>query len=197
MKYNMAVRTDGPKLRDGIHLVVLAAALRDRTNVVHVNDALGDCAVHGAKVEAAHGTDLSVILDASPPSSGGDLEHPKGLCSTLHGFSLHAATSARADDAVGREALCKYILRPPTAQVNIRLGSDDLVRRQLRRPFSDGTSALDLDPWSLLVRHRRRCRLRVFIRSGTRGCCRPPVNGGLVPSHRRSRRPTPTIRTAA
>src|SRR5690606_36770724 len=126
---------------------------------------LVDCAVHGAKVEAAHGTDLSVILDASSPSSGGDLDHPKGLYSTLHGFSLHAATSARADDAVGREALCKYILRPPIAQENIRRGSDDLVRLQLKRPLSDGTFALDLDPLCLLVRHRRRCRLRVFIRS--------------------------------
>jgi hypothetical protein len=67
-------------------------------------------------------------------------------------FSLHAATTARADDAVGREALCKYILRPPIAQENIRLVADDLVRLQLKRPFSDSTFALDLDPLALLVR---------------------------------------------
>ena len=81
-----------------------------------------------------------------------DLEYPKGLCAAAHGFSLHAATTARADDPVGREALCKYILRPPIAQQNIRLVSDDLVRLELKRPFSDGTFALDLDPLSLLVR---------------------------------------------
>ena len=83
---------------------------------------------------------------------GRDLEHPKGLCATLQGFSLHAATTARADDDAGREALCKYILRPPIAQENLQLSSDDLVRLQLKRPFSDGTFALDLDPLSLLVR---------------------------------------------
>jgi hypothetical protein len=32
------------------------------------------------------------------------------------GFSLHAATTAAADDDAGREALCKYVLRPPLAQ---------------------------------------------------------------------------------
>lgn len=83
---------------------------------------------------------------------GRDLEYPKGLCATAHGFSLHAATTARADDAVGREALCKYILRPPIARENIQLVAGDLVRLQLKRPFSDGTFALDRDPLSLLVR---------------------------------------------
>jgi hypothetical protein len=83
---------------------------------------------------------------------GQELQHPKGLCAAAHGFSLHAATTARADDDAGREALCKYILRPPIAQENIQLGSDNLVRLQLKRPFSDGTFALDLDPLSLLVR---------------------------------------------
>jgi hypothetical protein len=42
-------------------------------------------------------------------SPGRELEYPKGLCATAHGFSLHAATTARADDAIGREALCKCI----------------------------------------------------------------------------------------
>ena len=83
---------------------------------------------------------------------GPDLEHPKGLCATAHGFSLHAATTARADDDAGREALCKYILRPPIARENIQLVADDLVRLKLKRPFSDGTFALDLAPLSLLVR---------------------------------------------
>ena len=58
----------------------------------------------------------------------------------------------RAGDAAGREALCKYILRPPVAQERVRLIADDLVRIELKRPFSDGTFALDLDPLALLVR---------------------------------------------
>jgi hypothetical protein len=68
------------------------------------------------------------------------------------GFSLHAATTARADDPLGREALVRYILRPPIAQDRVLLLPGDLVRIQLRRPFRDGTFAVDLDPLSLLCR---------------------------------------------
>src|SRR5262249_57346846 len=68
------------------------------------------------------------------------------------GFSLHAATHAGAHDPRGREALVKYILRPPIADEHVRLLPDDLVRIQLKRPFRDGTWAIDLDPLSLLSR---------------------------------------------
>lgn len=44
-----------------------------------------------------------------------ELLHTKALCATDGGFSLHAATTAKAGDAAGREALCKYVLRPPIA----------------------------------------------------------------------------------
>ena len=50
------------------------------------------------------------------------------------GFSLHAATHAGAHDPRGREALVKYILRPPLADEHLRLVPDDLVRIQLKRP---------------------------------------------------------------
>jgi len=68
------------------------------------------------------------------------------------GFSLHAATTASADDAAGREALAKYILRPPLAQERLHLLDDGLVRIELKRAFSDGTVAVDMDPLSLLCR---------------------------------------------
>ncbi len=66
------------------------------------------------------------------------------------GFSLHAATTAKADDARGREALVRYALRPPIAQERLHILPNDLVRIELKRPFSDGT--IDLDPLSLLCR---------------------------------------------
>jgi Putative transposase/Transposase zinc-binding domain len=78
--------------------------------------------------------------------------YKKALCAAALGFSLHAATTASAGDAAGREALCKYVLRPPIAQDRIQLVADDLVRLVLKKPFSDGTFALDLDPLSLLAR---------------------------------------------
>ena len=44
------------------------------------------------------------------------------------GFSSHAATRAGADDEKGREALLKYILRPPLATEWLLPDSDGLVR---------------------------------------------------------------------
>ena len=81
------------------------------------------------------------------------------------GFSLHAATTAKADDARGREALVRYALRPPIAQERLHILPNDLVRIELKRPFSDGTVAIDLDPLSLL------CRLAASV---------PPPNFHLV-----------------
>jgi hypothetical protein len=68
------------------------------------------------------------------------------------GFSLHAATRAGPADEQGREALLKYILRPPLASGRLLPGPDGLVRIALKKPFSDGTVAVDLDPLSLLCR---------------------------------------------
>lgn len=74
------------------------------------------------------------------------------LCVAELGFSLHAATEAGADDERGREALVRYALRPPLAQERLSLLDSGLVRIELRRPFRDGTVAVDLDPLSLLCR---------------------------------------------
>jgi len=68
------------------------------------------------------------------------------------GFSLHAATRAGGEDEKGREALLKYVLRPPLASERLLPGPDGLVRIALKKPFSDGTYAIDLDPLSLLCR---------------------------------------------
>ena len=90
---------------------------------------------------------------------GVDITGP--LSVTEMGFSLHAATTANPDDAPGREALVRYALRPPIAQERLHLLPDELVRIELKRPFSDGdaeewlknqTVAIDLDPLSLLCR---------------------------------------------
>jgi hypothetical protein len=83
------------------------------------------------------------------------------LSVTEMGFSLHAGTTASAEDARGREALVRYALRPPIAQERLHILPNDLVRIELKRPFRDGdaeewlknhTVAIDLDPLSLLCR---------------------------------------------
>ena len=84
--------------------------------------------------------------------AGTPMQFDKPLCARLDGFTLHAATRAGALDARAREALLKYVLRPPIAQERVTQGPDGLVRIALKRPFADGTFAVDLDPLSLLSR---------------------------------------------
>ena len=105
---------------------------------------------------------------------GVDITAP--LSVTEMGFSLHAATTASADDTRGRDALVRYALRPPIAQERLHILPDNLVRIELKRPFRDGTVAIDLDPISLL------CRLAASV---------PPPGCHLVhsPTHRSRHRP--------
>jgi Putative transposase len=65
---------------------------------------------------------------------------------------LHAATHAGAHDQAGREALLRYVLRPPVAQERVELRPDGLVRITLKKAYADGTVAVDMDPLSLLCR---------------------------------------------
>jgi len=74
------------------------------------------------------------------------------LCCDELGFGLHAATTAGAENDAARARLVRYVLRPPIASDRVTQGPDDLVRILLRKPFKDGTTAIDLDPLSLLSR---------------------------------------------
>jgi hypothetical protein len=74
------------------------------------------------------------------------------LCATLDGFTLHAATRAGALDVAGREALLRYVLRPPIGQERLERRPNGLVRITLKRAWADGTVAVDMDPLSLLCR---------------------------------------------
>jgi hypothetical protein len=80
------------------------------------------------------------------------LRFDKPLCAALDGFTLHAATHAGALDVTGREALLRYVLRPPLATERVEARPGGLVRLAFKRPFSDGTIAVDMDPLSLLCR---------------------------------------------
>ncbi|WP_437304802.1 transposase [Sorangium sp. So ce388] len=94
-------------------------------------------------------------LSTSSPSA---LAYDKPLRAALDGFSLHAATRAGAHHAAAREALLRYVLRPPIAEERVEPQQDGLVRLSRRRAFADGTVAVDMDPLSLL------CRLAASVR---------------------------------
>jgi len=86
------------------------------------------------------------------PLGPSGLAYDKPLCASLDGFTLHAATRAGALDTAGREALLRYVLRPPIGQERLEARPDGLVRIALKRAYADGTVAVDMDPLSLLCR---------------------------------------------
>ena len=94
------------------------------------------------------------------------LAFDKPLCASLDGFTLHAATKAGGLDVAGREALLRYVLRPPLAQERVTPRDDGLVRIALKRAYADGTVAVDMDPLSLL------CRLAASVPPPRCGCSR-------------------------
>lgn len=74
------------------------------------------------------------------------------LCAFQAGFSLHANTHVEAGDKPGRERLIKYILRPPLCAQRIERIDGGRVRLRLKRTFSDGTWAVEMDELSLVAR---------------------------------------------
>jgi hypothetical protein len=79
------------------------------------------------------------------------LGYDKPLCASLDGFTLHAATRAGVLDSAGREALLRYVLRPPVAQERVEQRPDGLVRITLKKAYNDRAIAVDMDPLSLLL----------------------------------------------
>jgi len=68
------------------------------------------------------------------------------------GFNVHAKTHAGALDDEARARLLRYVLRPPLAQERLAILPDHRVRLTLKRPWADGTYALEMDALALLAR---------------------------------------------
>jgi hypothetical protein len=85
-------------------------------------------------------------------ATGGGLEIVGDLVVQDGGFNLHAKTCAGAVDDEARARLLRYVLRPPLAQDRLAVLPDHRVRLTLKRPWSDGTFALDMDALALLAR---------------------------------------------
>jgi hypothetical protein len=89
------------------------------------------------------------------PRDGGADPAPRrtGRLNAEHGgFSLHAATHVHANDKRAREALCRYILRPSLSNDRLTALPDGQVRITLKKPFRDGTTAVELAPQALMAR---------------------------------------------
>ena len=84
---------------------------------------------------------IRIVLDPDQrPTAKGN------LCAQDHGFNLHAATKVAANDKQDRLTLCKYILRPPLANDRLKLLDDGDVRLDFKKPWSDGTTSVQLQP---------------------------------------------------
>jgi hypothetical protein len=70
----------------------------------------------------------------------------------LEGFSLHAGVHLHANDREGLAHLCGYGARPPLSQERLSRLPDGRLAYRLKRPLSDGTTVLVLDPCELLRR---------------------------------------------
>jgi hypothetical protein len=90
---------------------------------------------------------IRIVLDpnAHPVARG-------HLCGQHAGFNVHAATRVAANDEQGRLALCKYILRPPLANDRLTIIDGDHVRLAFKKPWSDGTSSVELPALALIAR---------------------------------------------
>lgn len=55
-------------------------------------------------------------------------------------------------DKQGRERLCRYILRPPLANERLSILEDGKVRLGFKRPWSDGTSSVQMEPLAPIAR---------------------------------------------
>jgi hypothetical protein len=87
-----------------------------------------------------------VLLGSDGSEIVGDLVVQSG------GFNLHAKTRAGGLDEEARARLLRYVLRPPLSQERLQSLPDQRVRLTLKRPWSDGTYALEMDALALLAR---------------------------------------------
>jgi hypothetical protein len=86
-------------------------------------------------------------LPASDPEGG--LANAVGK---VAGFSLHADVSARADERLKLERLCRYISRPAVSEKRLSLTANGNIRYQLKTPYRDGTTHVIFEPLDFIAR---------------------------------------------
>jgi Putative transposase len=109
-----------------------------------------------------------------------------GCHARANGFDLHAGV-VLAGQRERLERVCRYALRPPVAQEQLRLTADGRVRLTLRQPWRDGTTALVFDPVEVLGRLAvlvPRPRINLVLYHGVLGP-RAAWRAEVVPRHAR------------
>ena len=73
-------------------------------------------------------------------------------CANCDGYGLHAGVVIGARDRKGLERMCRYIARPPLAKPRLEERPGGGVRIRFKRPWSDGTEAIELSRVELVER---------------------------------------------
>ena len=74
------------------------------------------------------------------------------LCADVDGFSMHAGVCIPEGATDRREKLCRYAARPPVIHDRMSLTDDGKVIYRFRRKWADGSTAVVLDPLTLIER---------------------------------------------
>jgi Putative transposase/Transposase zinc-binding domain len=97
----------------------------------------------------------------------GDAAWDLGPCHARQArFDLHAAVRVPGGRRARLERLCRYALRPPVGQDRLRVTADGQVVVTLRRAWSDGTTAIVLEPTELLAVLTPRPRVNLVLYHG-------------------------------
>jgi hypothetical protein len=67
-------------------------------------------------------------------------------CASLGGFSLHANTFVEAGENDRLEKLCRYVARPPIAEMRLQETRDGNILYRFKKEWSDGTQAVLFSP---------------------------------------------------
>ena len=67
-------------------------------------------------------------------------------CASLGGFSIHANTAVGANEKDRLEKLCRYVARPPIAEMRLEESQDGGIIYRFKKQWSDGTQAVYFTP---------------------------------------------------
>ena len=72
-------------------------------------------------------------------------------CAVVDGYNLHAGVLVKARNRGGLERLARYIARAPLAKSRLSQRADGKLVPEMKRAWSDGTSAIVFSPLELLL----------------------------------------------
>ena len=83
---------------------------------------------------------------------GGRRRELPPLCAICDGYNLHAGVHLAVHARAALERLCRYTLRGPLPKGRLEQRPDGKLLLRLKRPWSDGSTALLFEPLELLAR---------------------------------------------